>query len=149
MSGGYFPVYPQHDNLPDPEIRTFITNFYQTSDKKESDELWVSFFHSDADVTIGNDHGKSEQGIRELRARMWNVVADRKHIVYKVFPHRFQESSDEGSTEHELMLFGDVHVVTKDEQKLTLPWAAHAVLRKGSQPTDEWKFQKYRVYLQR
>lgn len=174
MSGGYFPVYPQHDSLPDPEIRTFITNFYQTSDKKESDELWVSFFHSDADVTIGNDHGKSEQGIitwekiqkiqkgteshqtnietagiRELRARMWNVVADRKHVVYKVFPHRFQESSDEGSTEHELMLFGDVHVMTKDDQKMTIPWAAHAVLRKGSQPTDEWKFQKYRVYLQR
>lgn len=62
MSGGYFPVYPQHDNLPDPEIRTFITTFYQTSDKKDSDELWVSFFHSDAEVTIGNDHGQSEQG---------------------------------------------------------------------------------------
>lgn len=85
---------------------------------------------------------------------MWNVVADRKHVVYKVFPHRFQESdaataNDDGATDHELMLFGDVHLVTKDDQKLTLPWAAHAVLRKGSQPKDEWKFQKYRVYLQR
>lgn len=61
-SGGYFPIYPQHDSLPDPEIRAFITNFYRTSDKEQFNELWVSCFTKDADVTIGNDSGKGTQG---------------------------------------------------------------------------------------
>lgn len=61
VSGGYFPVYPHHDNLPDPEIRTFITNFYRTSDKQDSNELWVSYFTKDADIVMGNDKGKGEQ----------------------------------------------------------------------------------------
>lgn len=55
-------MYPQHDNLPDPEIRAFITNFYRISDKFDSNELWVSYFDKDAFVKIGNDSGKGEQG---------------------------------------------------------------------------------------
>lgn len=62
VTGGYFPVYPQHDNLPDPEIRTFITNFYHTSDNPNANELWVSSFTKDADVTVGADRGHGEQG---------------------------------------------------------------------------------------
>lgn len=64
VTGGYFPVYPQHDNLPDPEIRAFITNFFRISDKFDSNELWVSYFDKDAFVKIGNDSGKGEQGER-------------------------------------------------------------------------------------
>jgi hypothetical protein len=62
LSGGYFPVYPHHGDLPDPEIRTFITNFYRVSDKPESNELWISHFTKDADVQIGKDKGHGEQG---------------------------------------------------------------------------------------
>lgn len=63
LSGGYFPVYPQHDNLPDPEIRTFITNFYRVSDRPDRNELWISHFTKDAQVIMGNDRGKGEQGM--------------------------------------------------------------------------------------
>jgi hypothetical protein len=62
VSGGYFPVYPQHGELPDPEIRSFITNFYRISDSPDSNELWVSYFLKDATVTMGNDTGTGEQG---------------------------------------------------------------------------------------
>ena len=60
--GGYFPMYPQQDNLPDPEIRTFITNFYRASDNPKQNELWISHFTKDAQVVIGPDSGNGEQG---------------------------------------------------------------------------------------
>lgn len=60
--GGYFPIYPVQDLLPDPEIRTFITNFYRISDKPDSNELWVSHFTGDAQVTMGNDTGRGPEG---------------------------------------------------------------------------------------
>ncbi|RFU71761.1 fungal specific transcription factor, partial [Trichoderma arundinaceum] len=53
VSAGYVPLYPVPDNLPDPEIRTFITNFYKISDRPEANELWVSQFTKDARVAIG------------------------------------------------------------------------------------------------
>lgn len=60
--GGYFPQYPHHDSLPDPEIRTFITNFYRASDRQDANELWVSYFTKDAQVTMGRDGGAGQQG---------------------------------------------------------------------------------------
>lgn len=62
LSGGYFPLYPHNDSLPDPDIRTFITNFYHASDRPNSNELWVSYFTEDAQVTMGNDQGQGVQG---------------------------------------------------------------------------------------
>lgn len=55
-------MYPVQDLLPDPEIRTFITNFYRISDSPDSNELWVSHFTEDAQVTMGNDTGRGQQG---------------------------------------------------------------------------------------
>lgn len=62
VGGGYFPQYPHHDSLPDPEIRTFITNFYHASDLPGSNELWISYFTKDAHVIMGSDTGHGEQG---------------------------------------------------------------------------------------
>jgi hypothetical protein len=62
LLGGYFPQYPHHDSLPDPEIRTFITNFYHASDRQEANELWISYFTKDAQVLIGRDGGAGQQG---------------------------------------------------------------------------------------
>lgn len=88
--------------------------------------------------------------IRELRGRMWNVVAERKHVVNKVFPGSFQDADAGGATECECMLFGDVHLVTKEGQAMTVPWAGYAVLRQVEEGgKTEWKFARYRVYLQR
>ncbi|KAG8427001.1 hypothetical protein J3459_007624 [Metarhizium acridum] len=69
LSGGYFPIYPRHGNLPDPEIRTFITNFYRVSDRPDGNELWISHFTRDAQVIMGNERGKGEQEIRELEVK--------------------------------------------------------------------------------
>ena len=99
---------------------------------------------------LANTKYKTE--IRELRGRMWNVVAERKHVVNKVFPGSFQdaEAAKNEAEECELMLFGDVHLVTKEGQAMTVPWAGHGVLRSvGEGDKKEWKFAKYRVWLQR
>lgn len=88
--------------------------------------------------------------IRELRGRMWNVVAERKHVVKKVFPHHFQDPNSTNPLEYELMLYGDVHLITKEAQSLVIPWAGHAVLRKENEgEKEEWKFAHYQVWLQR
>lgn len=101
-------------------------------------------------LLLGKVHVLTNAEIREMRQRMWNVVAQRRHVVKKVFPHRFQDTDSTDPLECELMLFGDVHVITKEKQELTIPWAGHAVLKKDSQGEKEkWKFKHYRVWLQR
>ncbi|KAK2601748.1 hypothetical protein QQS21_004736 [Conoideocrella luteorostrata] len=153
LSGGYFPIYPHHDDLPDPEIRTFITNFYRDSDRADRNELWISHFTQDAQVVMGNDRGTGEQEIRELRSRMWTTVQERQHSVFKVFPGRFgDQNSDSGdlNQECEFMLFGEVKLQTKLGQSLAVPWAGHAILKKGMYgEKEEWKFRHYQVWLQK
>lgn len=56
------PVYADDGELPDPEVRTFITNFYRISDRADANELWISYFAKDAHVTMGTDQGHGEQG---------------------------------------------------------------------------------------
>ncbi|KAL2213252.1 hypothetical protein CC79DRAFT_1391214 [Sarocladium strictum] len=155
LSGGYFPLYPHRDDL-DPDVRTFITNFYRASDMPKSNELWISYFTSDAQVTMGNDQGQGVQEIRALRARMWDGVESRKHTVSKVFPARFKELSPSPEIgnggkggEHELMLFGEVHRVLTDGSEVRIPWATHAIVKKVSEgERQEWKLSHYRVWLQ-
>ncbi|KAI9905010.1 hypothetical protein N3K66_001539 [Trichothecium roseum] len=173
INAGYFPQYPLHDNLPDPEIRTFVTNFYQASDRPDSDELWISYFINDAVVTMGNDVGRGTQEIRELRGRMWTHVSSRKHTVTKVFSARFKTTEEEREAgeedgeeqqrrreECELMLFGQVDLTLKDGgSAAVVPWAGHATVVRdttalaGSGETKrskgEWKFAQYRVWLQK
>ncbi|PNY28683.1 Uncharacterized protein TCAP_01392 [Tolypocladium capitatum] len=150
LSGGYFPVYPHHGDLPDPEVRAFITNFYHISDRPDANELWISSFTKDAHVTLGNDNARGEQEIRELRARMWTTVQERRHTVAKVFPGRFRDPDAGGPPECEVMLFGEVNLGTRDGKEAAVPWAAHAVLtREVEGERGEWKFARYRVWLQR
>jgi hypothetical protein len=73
VQGGYFPIYPVQDLLPDPEIRTFITNFYRISDKQDSNELWVSHFTEDSQVAMGNDTGRGHQGA-QLDPTTWAMA---------------------------------------------------------------------------
>ncbi|PHH71546.1 hypothetical protein CDD83_5146 [Cordyceps sp. RAO-2017] len=142
MGGGYFPVYPHDGALPDPELRTFFSNFYRTSDRPEADELWVSLFTPDARVTIGADAGCGEDEIRALRKRMWARVRRRQHTVSKVFPGRF----DGGC---EAMLMGEVRLTAREDgAEAVLPWAAHAVLR-WAEAARDWRIAEYRVWLQR
>ena len=48
------------------------------------------------------------------------------------------------------MLFGDVKLLLKSGENATVPWAAHAVLKRDVEGgREEWKFGYYRVWLQR
>ncbi|POR32825.1 Uncharacterized protein TPAR_06973 [Tolypocladium paradoxum] len=150
VGGGYFPVYPHHGDLPDPEVRTFITNFYHISDRPDANELWISYFTEDAHVTVGNDSARGEQEIRELRGRMWTEVQERRHTVAKAFPGQFRDPGAGGPLECEVMLFGEVKLRTRDGDEAAVPWAGHAVLtRQAEGEREEWKFARYRVWLQR
>lgn len=40
-----------------------ITNFYMVSDGPDGNELWVGHFTKDAQVIMGNDRGRGEQGM--------------------------------------------------------------------------------------
>lgn len=62
VDAGYTPLYPVPDNLPDAEIRTFITNFYKISDRPEANELWISQFTKDARVAVGPGKANGEEG---------------------------------------------------------------------------------------
>ncbi|KAH6610751.1 hypothetical protein Trco_000771 [Trichoderma cornu-damae] len=151
VSAGYDPLYPVPDNLPEPEIRTFISNFYRISDRPEANALWVSQFTKDAHVAIGPGKANGEEELRTMREGMWSVVRERKHRVAKVFPGRFDESAD-GGNECELMLQGEVAYKTEDGQSSTVAWAGHGILRKvreegGGSEEWKWKFAEYRVFM--
>lgn len=79
--------------------------------------------------------------IRELRSRMWTTVRERRHSVAKVFPGRFRDGG-----ECEVTLFGEVELTTKEGHDGMVPWAAHGELRREG---GEWKFARYRVWLQK
>lgn len=92
-----------------------------------------------------------------MRNRMWTAVRDRQHTVTKVFPGRFQDpGAAEEPVECELMLFGEVKLTLKgdgggvEEGAIkVVPWAGHAVVRKEKEgEREEWKFTRYRVWLQ-
>lgn len=70
---------------------------------------------------------------------MWAAVKSRSHNPIKVFPF--------GANSKELMLYGTVEYVFKDEskEKATKDWAGRAKLRKDGD--HGWKLEEYQVYL--
>ena len=87
--------------------------------------------------------------IRKLREDMWTHVKTRRHAITKVFPARFGENGN-NETECELMLFGDVSYITKNNESSAFPFAAHGILKKSLEGEPvEWKYQYYRVWLQK
>lgn len=67
---------------------------------------------------------------------MWEKVSSRRHIPIKIFPF--------GSNTDEIMLYGTVDYVMKDERHVSLDWAARAHLVKED---DVVKMDFYQVYL--
>ena len=69
---------------------------------------------------------------------MWTAVKSRSHNPIKVYPF--------GANSEELMLYGIVEYVFKDEGKgkASKEWAGRAKLRKVD---GEWKLEEYQVYL--
>ena len=92
--------------------------------------------------------------IRRLRISMWEDVEERKHWVVKVFPASFEGIVQMHAAE--LMLYGSVAYRLKKtatttsgaESEAQVDWAAHAKLRRDGIGSP-WRFEFYRVYLQR
>lgn len=78
---------------------------------------------------------------------MWSTVTERKHKVFKVFPGQLKgpKSGSRGEAEKECMMLGEASFVTRDGRTLEMAWSGHAVLKKDGQ---NWKFSKYRVWVQ-
>ncbi|KAL2134804.1 hypothetical protein VTI74DRAFT_10788 [Chaetomium olivicolor] len=147
---GYEPWYPS--NIPlNSSVKEFITHFFEVSDDPDRNDEWVGFFRDDATVIIGNDVAKGKEEIRKLRRRMWKEVEARKHRLVKVFPAHFSpdRSSVVSMHEAEFMLFGAVAYRMKDGKgDAVAGWAGHAQVRRDGL-NSPWKFDFYRVYIQR
>lgn len=58
---GYEPYYP--NNVPiDGSVKRFISSFFEISDSPEKNDEWVSCFHEEATVMMGNDVAKGREG---------------------------------------------------------------------------------------
>lgn len=164
----YDAIYPTNV-LADLSIKRFVSDFFKVSDNPELTDLWLSFFHEDATLVMGNNKAEGKQGttllpsitgvsltgwipaIRELRIGMWKDVSARQHKLEKVFPASFG-----GGNTTEFMIYGSVKyrprvagsTVDSEAQEVTVDWAARAELTR-SEADASWGFAHYRVYLQR
>lgn len=78
---------------------------------------------------------------------MLEEVESRKHRVVKVFPANFDAIVQMHAAE--FMLFGSVaYRKTGPDSEVTVDWAAHAKLKRDG-VNSPWRFEYYRVYLQR
>ncbi|KAF9766367.1 hypothetical protein IL306_001241 [Fusarium sp. DS 682] len=134
----YVPLYATQDEWQDKELQQFAIDFYRISDNPEENQRWVDSFTEDASVQIGADKARGSKDLAEFRSRMWKHIKERKHTVLKVFPGRFSDSN-------ECMILGEVSVTTTDGRLKEAAWSAHAVVSKVD---GQWKFSKYRVWLQ-
>jgi hypothetical protein len=157
----YSPVFPS-STAPEDKIRTFLSEFYRTSDDPTKNDDWVQYFTPDAVLVMGSNTARGTEGmhspttatlaykqthmnvaeIRKLRGSMWEKVVARKHKPHKVFESGF-EGADSGRGEY--MLFGEVAYELKTGEKQSMSWAAHAVF---AEVEGQLKFKFYRVYIQ-
>jgi hypothetical protein len=63
-------------------------------------------------------------------------VAKRKHSIEKIFPF--------GDNSNEVMLYGTVDYVLKNQKEVMVEWAARAVL---TEEKGKWKMHFYQVYM--
>ncbi|KAJ3508131.1 hypothetical protein NM208_g15865 [Fusarium decemcellulare] len=138
----YIPQYAKADDWDDQDLEQFITNFYHISDNPEKNQQWVNSFAEEANVQIGADKAQGSKELPEFRNRMWAQVQERKHTVLKVFPGRFTGSD---ASERECMLLGEASFLTRDGRTTEAGWTVHAVVKRVQ---GEWKFVRYRVWVQ-
>ncbi|KAK5714732.1 hypothetical protein LTS12_027834 [Elasticomyces elasticus] len=133
-----------------PQILSFLSAFYQTSDSESAHAKYVSNFTSDATLIMGakkatgSDVNLLERGnedyankieILTLRHGLWTHVASRRHIPTKVF----------FGSDNEVMLYGTVRYILRadTENEVEVPWAGRVVFSLE----DGVKMKFYQVYL--
>ncbi|KAI1374531.1 hypothetical protein F4677DRAFT_160124 [Hypoxylon crocopeplum] len=141
-SNDYMPAFPINHAL-DERVKTFISNFYATSDDPSKNEEWMNYFLPDAVVIMGDKSATGTEQIRQLRQGMWEQVKTRKHKPEKVFPASFGEPGD-GRIAAEYMLHGSLDLVTKNGEQQAVSWAGRAVL---TNVEGILKYKLYQVYI--
>ncbi|KAJ2899019.1 hypothetical protein MKZ38_003533 [Zalerion maritima] len=134
------PQYPMNAQMEDG-VKELISSFYAVSDTPGMNEEWRDFYAKDAYLWMANDRAHGHDEILKVRHKMWELVAERKHTVEKVFPASFNPGKAE------FMLQGTVNYTLRTGEKAGADWAGHATLKKND--AGEWKFEYYRVYIQR
>ncbi|KAI1759510.1 hypothetical protein GGR53DRAFT_471260 [Hypoxylon sp. FL1150] len=145
-SSTYTPAFPS-DRAVDDKIKSYIANFYATSDDRSKNEEWVDYFLPDAVVIMGDKAAKGTQEIRQLRQGMWELVESRRHKPEKVFPATFEGTGADGDGDGvaaEYMLHGSLDLVMKTGESSAISWAGRAVLRDVD---GKLKYQLYQVYM--
>jgi len=135
MSHSYRSEVPQGIELDDG-IRAFFEEFYKTSDTPDAHDKYADSLTADADFIMASKKAKGRDEILAIRKGMWATVASRLHTPVKIFPF--------GSGADELMLYGTVKYVLKDERKAEVEWAGRAKMTKVD---GQWKMSFYQVYL--
>ena len=139
----------------DPEYRKFLKDFYATSDIPGAHEKYANQFTLDATVIMASHRVKGTTGIIsehfgllipsspdfflaiiEMRKKMWEKVASRKHTPEKIYPF--------GSNSDHVMIHGVVDYVNKDGKQAHVDWAARGHLVKVEHAI---KMDFYQVYL--
>ncbi|KAH8664975.1 hypothetical protein BGZ60DRAFT_61616 [Tricladium varicosporioides] len=137
-SHSYASSYPINAKDLDVEegIKNFFENFYRISDTgtEEAHEKYADSFTQDAELVMGLKRGVGHSEIIKIRRGMWEHVKERLHTPKKVFPFG----------DGEIMLYGDVRYVLKDDRSANVEWAARAkMVHEGG----KWKMGFYQVYL--
>ncbi|KAK3947570.1 hypothetical protein QBC32DRAFT_318687 [Pseudoneurospora amorphoporcata] len=175
---GYEPIWPKDLDLsliPTSTTSQFITSFFQVSDNPDLTEEWLSFFHKEAKLVMGDKVAEGKEEIRTLRKGMWEKVKARKHTVQKVFPAfahpQPRTSTGAGAMDDdvlEFMVYGTVDYTLREtetgeeKKEEKMDWAAHAKLIRRDDAagqgagdgeasktgnTSMLVFNRYRVYL--
>ncbi|KAJ9155109.1 hypothetical protein NKR23_g2368 [Pleurostoma richardsiae] len=147
----YTPAYPSDVEVAS-SVKEFISSFYSVSDTPGKDEEWLSYYVDDAIVVMGKDTATGRDELLQLRRRMWEKVQSRRHTVYKVLRGSFPAAGGAETPTTELALFGTVEYRLRENggrEKSTVDWAGHARLRSDEAAGGAWRFEYYRVYMQR
>ncbi|KAK8031583.1 hypothetical protein PG990_001317 [Apiospora arundinis] len=123
------------------KLRDFIPKFFQLSDNSARNKEWVDCFDPDATVIMGKDQASGTEKIRQLRDRMWEKVASRKHTVSRFLEDAHELEEEEG--ERKFMLFGEVTYGLKTGETKVGSWSANARVKN----TDQVRFLYYEVQI--
>ncbi|PRQ75430.1 hypothetical protein AAT19DRAFT_14452 [Rhodotorula toruloides] len=131
------PTFTHPPSLPSSLI-SFITHFYQTSDKPDAVDTYLSFLTPDVEFVMGLNAVRGS-AVRKIRENMWGGVATRQHVPSAVY------TNADGS---ELMIHGTVIYGLRNGKKVeNVGWAALMVFEEEGAKREEWKMRRYQVWL--
>jgi len=137
MAHSYASQYPANTKV-DAGIKGFFEKFYSISDTPSAHSEYVNSFTDTAIFILASKKAVGHEQILEIRKGMWEKVAERLHTPRKIFPF--------GDGSQEVMIYGTVEYVLKNERRASVEWAARAEMVRIEE-NGEWKMRFYQVYL--